>query len=252
MTYSELQKLSVDALNNEQGDLIDYDCPKCKNKGDIYYLNDNGDICSYPCECRKMRYMIACARNCGLGDTLSVCKLSKFKQTYKWQKDIYNKAIKFIADDKAHLFYIGGQVGCGKSFICTAITREFIKKNYDAQFIVWADAITRLKQNSINDKMAYEQEFERLKNVQVLYIDDFFKKSPNEMDLDKAFQLINFRYNVSRSNGEKRLITIISSEKTLQAIIGIDEAIGSRILELAKPDYYITIEPDSAKNMRII
>ena len=69
-----------------------------------------------------------------------------------------------------------------------------------------------------------------LKTAPVLYIDDLFKgaERPTQGDLNIAFELLNYRYN------DERLYTIISTEKLLDELIAIDEAIGSRIAERSK------------------
>ena len=86
----------------------------------------------------------------------------------------------------------------------------------------------------------------------MLYIDDFFKTTPTTADLDKAFQIIDYRKNLSMGNSKRRLITIISSEKMLEEIIGIDEAIGSRIFEMCnRGEYVVEIERSANKNQRM-
>ena len=117
-------------------------------------------------------------------------------------------------------------------------------------FCVWNDVVTSLKQNIMEDRQQYTAELEKLQTATVLYIDDFFKTNPSVADIDKAFQIINFRYNLAKANRNKRFVTIISSEKTLGQQIDIDEAIASRIAEMCQRKYYLTIEKDKRKNMR--
>jgi DNA replication protein DnaC len=50
-------------------------------------------------------------------------------------------------------------------------------------------------------------------------------------DVNLAFEILNYRY-VNR-----RLVTILSSEKTIEEILDIDEAVGSRIFERCKGHY---------------
>ena len=47
------------------------------------------------------------------------------------------------------------------------------------------------------------------------------------------------------------MLTIISSEKTLREILDIDEAVGSRIYEMAQ-GYILNISADPAKNYRMM
>ena len=70
------------------------------------------------------------------------------------------------------------------------------------------------------------------KTVEVLYIDDLFKteqgRNPTTADVNIAFEILNYRYR------NPELITIISSERTIQDIVKIDEAVGSRIFEKSR------------------
>ena len=44
-----------DVMNALEGKLPDYDCKKCKNKGVIYYEDEEGYEMSRECECMKIR-----------------------------------------------------------------------------------------------------------------------------------------------------------------------------------------------------
>ena len=74
----------------------------------------------------------------------------------------------------------------------------------------------------------------------MLYIDDFFKGSVSDADINLAFELLNDRYNSKR-------MTILSSERSVEDILELDEAIGSRIYERSK-GFYARLP---AKNWRL-
>lgn len=247
---NELTQMRVDSYNNSVGDLKGYDCPKCKNRGNFMVINDQGFEAIRDCECMQIRKMLRLAERSGLGDVLNEYTFEKYQHDEAWQLQIYNTAQRFIEDEKAHCFFIGGQIGAGKSHICTAIVREFLRKGVDVHFTVWNDVVTALKQNIMDDKDRYNAELDKLKTSTVLYIDDFFKTNPSVADIDKAFQIINYRYNQAKSNTSKRFITILSSEKTLGNLLDIDEAIASRIAEMCKKQYALNIGKDRNKNMR--
>ena len=80
-----------------------------------------------------------------------------------------------------------------------------------------------------------------LKNVPVLYIDDFLKGEYTPADVKQAFMILNDRYN---SRGKK---TIISTERNMTDLINFDEAVGSRLAERAKG--YTILAPN--ENWRI-
>lgn len=139
---------------------------------------------------------------------------------------------------------------CGKSHICTGIVRELVYKGYDCYYVVWSDIVTQLKQNIMEKAEEYDSKLNRMKEAEVLYIDDFFKNEPTRADIDNAFKIINYRYNMCRNNSNSRMKTIISSEKTLKDLVLIDEAIASRISEMAQGKFLLAIGKDPEKNMR--
>ena len=107
---------------------------------------------------------------------------------------------------------------------------------------------TQLKKN-IGDK-EYTDLIDQIKKVDILYIDDFLKVPvgdeigrPSQADLSLALEIINYRYN-------NKLVTLISSEWTSNEIIGFDEALGSRICEMAGKSN-LNIRRDRNKNMRM-
>jgi len=62
----------------------------------------------------------------------------------------------------------------------------------------------------------------RYKNARVLLIDDLFKGSISKSDINIVFEIINHRY-------FNNLPVIVSTEKSFEELIEIDEAVGSRI-----------------------
>ena len=80
-----------------------------------------------------------------------------------------------------------------------------------------------------------DAEMKKLSDIQVLYIDDFFKGLVSGGDINFAYQLLNDRYNTQRR-------TIISSEHDIESLMKIDEAIAGRIYERAKDFCILTPE----------
>ena len=237
----------IDKLNAEAGTLKHIDCPICKNKGFVYHLGENGVVGSKLCSCNSKREVIKRIKKSGLETLMKDYTFDTYQDTEEWQKKIKAKAKAYLDDNYKKWFYIGGQVGSGKTFICTALTVELINRGKEAVYMLWRDEVVPLKAN-VNNFPEYDGRMSELKNAEVLYIDDFFKtekgKEPTQADVNIAFELLNYRYN------NHDLITIISSERLVEDILQIDEAVGCRIFERAK-DYNLSIKPDMNKNMRM-
>ena len=242
---ADIVQLKLRGYNNRYGKLEGYNCQKCKNRGDFLCVDEQGMEYFKECKCMEIRKNIEKLEKSGLKDLSNRYTFENFDTDSEWQKKLKECAIGY-AENPQGWFFIGGQVGCGKTHLCTAIVTNLIKKGKTARYMLWRDVIVPLKA-CVNDEEAYVKGINLLKTVDILYIDDFFKmpnSSPTSADINIAYEIINYRYNNSN------LITIISSEKTVEDIIDIDGAIGSRIFERTK-DNCLTVDMDSTKNYRL-
>jgi len=234
----------VQVMNNTEGSLQGYNCNVCHNKGIVYMYHGN-EIVSKDCECMKTRESLDRIKKSGLSNLLDKYTFDSYETGESFQKLIKGKAVNFLRTN-AKWFFIGGQIGCGKSHICTAIVGELLKQGKQARYMQWRDDVVKLKSHA----NSYEYEFliKPFKNAEVLYIDDLFKtrsgEFPTSADVNIAFEIINQRY----INPD--FITIISSERTISDMLKIDEAVVSRICEYAG-EYTINISPDIHKNYRL-
>ena len=235
----------VKSYNSTKGELSGFDCPKCHNKGNFMVVI-NGEEIIRPCECMEKRRMLKAIHDSGLSTVLSQYTFGNFIDNEDWQKRVKQKALDYISDSSGKWFYIGGQVGAGKTHICTAIVGQFIKAGYNAKYMMWRDEIVKLK--AMRNSEDFDNLIAEYKRIKVLYIDDMFKteqgKQPTQSDIDIAFEIINYRYM------HKDLITIFSCEKKVGELLDIDEAVGSRIYERTK-EYNIPIGRDRTRNYRL-
>ena len=117
-----------------------------------------------------------------------------------------------------------GSVGGGKTHLSLAIANELMKDGIGVVYMGYRESIIKLKQN-VMDEENYERLMKRYKNCKVLMIDDLFKGSITPSDINIIFEIINHRY-------FNNLPMIISTERGRDELLKIDEAIGSRILEM--------------------
>lgn len=234
--------------NESEGTLGYVDCKECRNRGDFMRYDEETDtIVVRRCKCMEVRRMAAIIEASGLKDRMEQCTFESFEATQPWQRKLKESAQDFVSHSAGHWFYVGGQVGCGKTHICTAIVGAFLRESVPSRYMLWREEVVKIKQSIVNEE-AYSAIVKELKEIPVLYIDDFFKvkagEKPSAADVNVAFEILNYRYNKSN------LVTIISSEYTIDALLKIDEAVGSRIYEKSR-DYCNVVEKDIRKNMRI-
>ena len=145
MTEEEQQTYDIMQFNNSVGELTGVDCPKCKNKGFIRYLNNEGYVMNRECSCMATRKTIKRMEESGLGNLLELYTFDKYKTDEDWQKNTLEKAKKFV-DDKSIAFTILGASGTGKSMICTAIASELMKKGMSLKYMMWVEDVNFLKE----------------------------------------------------------------------------------------------------------
>ena len=221
--------------NQLPGNLTVLDCPKCMNKGYTVRV-DGGYYIRDECDCMPQRRALWRIKRSGLSDLIEEYTFSRYQTPEKWQEVAKSKAIRFL-DQPGAWFCISGTPGSGKTHLCTAIASELIKAGKEVRYMLWRSEAPRLK-SLINSREEYEQLMREYRDTEVLYIDDFFKGTVTDPDKNLAFELLNDRYN------SRKTMTIISSEKTIEEILAIDEAIGSRMYERSK-GYYVKTAADN-------
>lgn len=238
----KLMQLRVDAYNQKAGTLTGYDCPKCLNRGN-YAKIVNGEEVIVQCSCREVRSAMNRIAESGLKDMLNRYSFDSYQTDAAWQEKIKHGAWKY-AEHPAGWFYLGGTVGCGKTHICTAICESLMEREIPVVYMLWRDKATELK--ALVNEPEYEKRMRHYKTAHCLYIDDFLKagrEKVTDADLNLAFEIINARYN------NESLITILSSERSIEDIMSLDTAVGSRIYQRCKGNYFFVSGQD--KNWRL-
>jgi DNA replication protein DnaC len=249
----DFEKKWCESFNADEGSMHlkdGVDCHKCKNKGYIAYVDPETQTNHFlaECECMEQRRAIREMEKSGISDTIKRYTFENFKAETETQKQMLKTAKEFLSNPKGRWLYIGGQVGAGKTHICSAVVGELLKRGYAARYIRWRDEVQQAKR-LINDNEKYGRMIDGWKRVQVLYIDDLFKGNSksgtvNDADTNIAMEILDYRYH------KKDLITILSGEKSLDYLMQIDEAVGSRIYERCKNGTSVYIEPAKGKNYR--
>lgn len=226
-------------------DLGGIDCPICNNKGVIIKSGPGPlELHAYECECMKKRRSMRSIRKSGIAALLSQKTFDAYETPDDKRKRILAKAKRFVEKDEGW-FFIAGRSGSGKTHICTAICAGLIEKGQEVRYMLWRDENVALK-SCITEYEEYQRRIQKLKDVPVLYIDDFWKtqnESLSNADINQTFEILNSRY----IDPSKR--TVISTELMLSDIIRVDEAIGSRIFERSKG--FMVKAPDENWRLRL-
>lgn len=206
-------------------------------------VEENGALRFQRCKCQSIRDVMGDMDRSGIPpDALAACTWENWKTPENWQRRALAMAqdyVQQIAAGDPSWFIICGTPGCGKTTLCTTIFRAIVEGGKPGLYVSWREFARRAKAVG-NDRDDFREETEPLKNTPLLYLDDFWKGEIRPADVHLAFELINARY-ISKKP------TILSSENTLEAILRGDEAIGSRLFEMAG-GYYM--DCSRARNWR--
>lgn len=134
---------------------------------------------------------------------------------------------------------------CGKTFLCISIINELLKQNKECYVVRWVEFVSQL--NAYVNTEQYFDLMDKVKNYEVLYIDDFLKplssQNPTTADLKKAYEIIDYRLINNKQ-------TIISSERSFDELISLDEATAGRIYQMSQ-NYLINLKKKEGGNLRL-
>jgi len=147
----------------------------------------------------------------------------------------YNKALSFANHPEGWLL-LEGIYGCGKTHLAAAIGNERLKYGSMVLFLTAPDLLDHLRSTyGPTSEIAYDELFDRLRQAELLILDDLGAENPSQWAGEKLFQLLNYRYS-------HRLPTVITTNIDLSRL---DGRIRSRLLDeglirqarITAPDY---------------
>ena len=206
-----------------------YDCPKCEDRGYVFEIQDGYEV-AVPCECLEKKQSIEKLALSNLTEVFRQKTINSFNADKEWQIKAKNEVLRYINDflkkeTNASLILVGNP-GSGKTHLGIGAMLELIDNNVGCVYKEYITMLTDLKQTSM-DETDYIRTLEKYINPRVLFLDDFLKGQPTEADRKYIYKIINTRYLKGKP-------MIISTEKSIKEILMFDEAVGSRIVEMAQ------------------
>jgi DNA replication protein DnaC len=151
-----------------------------------------------------------------------------------------------IRSERANSIALLGQPGAGKTHLLTAVSNNLLsEKEVSVLYFPYVEGFNDLKDDF--DKL--EAKLDRMKKVDVLFLDDLFKpvnvptregriRKPRatEWQIEQTYAVVNYRYLNHKP-------ILVSSELTVGELVDVDEALGTRIYQMCQ-DFTVVIKGD--------
>ncbi|MFD2625768.1 ATP-binding protein [Salibacterium salarium] len=239
----QLQAVNSDGSGQESKP--DYDCPKCQDQTGYLKIQDGFEVW-VRCSCVEWRRVQKLMRSSEITDEFKKLGFKNFRIEGKPEliqgayECAYNyfQSFRDIREQRQNSIALLGQPGTGKTHLLTAIANNLMhKKHVGVQYFPYVEGFNDLKDDF--DKL--EEKMGRMKEADVLFIDDLFKPArgkarATDWQVEQAYAVINHRYLNHKP-------IMISSELQIDQMVEIDEALATRIYEMCK-DYLVLIQGD--------
>ncbi|HLI08320.1 MAG TPA: ATP-binding protein [Ktedonobacteraceae bacterium] len=209
-------------------------CPICKGAGylrvDVPFGHPNFGK-PVPCECKeaerkeKRRQQLIELSDLSAFHNKSFKNFNiRFQGIHPCVQEAFHAAREFAHNPNGWLVLIGPN-GCGKTHLAAAIANQTLADGAVVLFTVVPDLLAHLRATfGPGAPEAYEQRFAKMREAEVLILDDLGAHQSSAWANEKLFQLLNYRYNSAYP-------TVITANK--QGLAGLDERILSRISDNA-------------------
>lgn len=190
-------------------------CSLCQDRG---YLRTNASV-GHPqfgklvaCKCKQARMNEARRQQLVAQskiEQLAAFQEESFESFQFWLAGVgqaYEEARRFAETQQGWLV-LAGSNGCGKTHLAVAIAKRCIEDGMTVLFAVVPDLLDRLRSAfAPTAEETFDEEFAKMREVEVLILDDLGSEQSTGWATEKLFQLLNYRYNA-------RLATVFTTNK---------------------------------------
>lgn len=205
-------------------------CTRCRGAGYLRADVPFGDPHfgkAIACECKeaeqrsKRRQQLREMSNL---DALRDQNFQTFNARVPGVQEAYKATMAFAQNPEGWLLLVGPN-GCGKTHLAAAIANQALESGAVVLFEPVPDLLDHLRAAfAPSSNEVYDQLFAKMREAEVLILDDMGAQQSSSWANEKLFQLLNYRYNMG-------MPTVITAN--LKGIQGVDERIRSRLSDTA-------------------
>lgn len=233
-------------------------CPKCGGTGyvrvlkrypdDHYWYPGETFEAEAPCECRIRENL---RRAAGLSAGFEQRTFENFSVVgvHEVVRLAHRKAKAYVAHwdhwgAQGGGLLLMGASGSGKTHLLCAVVNALVDRLVRVVYLPYVEAIAEFRMHRFDDEWLAERK-RRLKECELLVIDDLWKVEPDRFAFEILFEIVNHRYFEGRA-------IAASTEWTPEELLEYDAAIAGRLLERAK-GYAVVLkaEDDRTLNFRL-
>lgn len=205
-------------------------CPKCRGAGylraDVPFGHPNFGK-PIPCECKeverkeKRRQQLRDMSNL---DAFRDRTFRTFNSRVPGVQEAYDMSYDYAQEPEGWLLLVGPN-GCGKTHLAAAIANQCLEDGAVVLFAVVPDLLDHLRAAfAPTSTEIFDQLFSKMREAEVLILDDLGSQQSSPWANEKLFQLLNYRYNMG-------MPTVITANP--RGMQGVDERIRSRLTDVS-------------------
>lgn len=162
------------------------------------------EYCEYSLRELKKKKLLNDYVYCDVPENLSEIDLDNVSYT-KDQEELYALLLGLLHDKSDKGLYICGDLGVGKTYLCTALANSLVKNKKKVAFVKVSNFFNQMKADVINNSELVDKNINALKSSDYLILDDIGSEAVSAFVRDDIlFRILDYRL-------ENKLITIFTS-----------------------------------------
>lgn len=169
------------------------------------------DYCDYAKAQQSKDDLVKKYAYCNVASTLLDIDLDNIEYT-KQQEELYALLLGILHKKKNKGLYIVGDLGVGKTYLCTALANSLVKKGEKVAYVKVSTFFNEMKSYISGNSISLDRMIDKLKRVDYLFFDDIGSESVSQFVRDDIlFDILDYRL-------DNKLITIFNSNLNIDEL----------------------------------